>query len=241
MGALLIAGISTLVSGRARIFATPSRSPYWRWSDNSSTAALLDTIACPINQLSLSLSLLSLLMSDGRDGLAERATVLAVFHLSVVPMEHPLPAVHSALQIRPNTRNQTNVSSPHIPCTHTPSSNRTVRATHCCRSATIGLPTGLTYRALLCSRVSYHDTEVHFQWDILAWLAALGVGNGLLLRSAHGSWKTGVMPLMVAVYLLSATIGELLHARVLLHAIQQRMRKREASNADGKSKHVHHQ
>ena len=74
--------------------------------------------------------------------------------------------------------------------------------------------------------------------------------NGVYLRSAHGSWKTGVLPLMLAAYLLTCTFGELLQARVELHALQERMRKAESSKANkakgaparsSSSKHVHHE
>ena len=83
----------------------------------------------------------------------------------------------------------------------------------------------------MCWLGSYDSTERHFQWDSLGWLAALGAVNGLLLRSSHGSWRMSVVPLMVAAYLLAATIGELLHARVKLNAIQKRTRKAEARQA----------
>ena len=105
------------------------------------------------------------------------------------------------------------------------------------------LTDGLLSRLALCAVlvVSYHNTEVHFQWDSLGWLAALGAVNGLLLRSSHGSWKMGVLPLMVAAYLLASTIGELLQARVMLNAIQERMRKAEASKSSSSSRKANHE
>ena len=90
----------------------------------------------------------------------------------------------------------------------------------------------------VCRSISYHNTEVNFQWDSLGWLAALGLVNGLLLHSPAGGWKTAVMPLTLAAYLLASTIGELLYARVELNAVQQRMRKAEASKANDGRKQV---
>ena len=78
---------------------------------------------------------------------------------------------------------------------------------------------------------------MNFQWDSLGWLATLGVVNGLLLHSAKGGWKIAVLPLMLAAYLLVATIGELLYARVVLNEIQAKMKKAEASSAsNGRSR-----
>ena len=87
----------------------------------------------------------------------------------------------------------------------------------------------------MLSADSYHETEVQFQWDSLGWLAALGLVNGLLLRSVHGGWKQGAMPVLVTAYLLISTIGELLYARVILHSVQARMRQAERSSSNGTS------
>ena len=59
--------------------------------------------------------------ADGRAGLGERAAVLAVLHLPVVPLEHALPAVHAAVQVRPHAGSQADVS----PHTHRSTINHT--------------------------------------------------------------------------------------------------------------------
>ena len=110
-------GISplTLTFGPVHISATQSQSPYSQWSAPD---------VHPNNIGSLSISALArysfqcqrvvcLAVSgaDGRAGLVERAAVLVVLHLPLVPLEHSLPALHTAVQVRPNTSHREDVSS----------------------------------------------------------------------------------------------------------------------------------